>query len=553
MKRYRNILLVLFAFVLSLILPACGGGGGGGGGGGTPVTGTKPVAIYSDNAVVVGTTATVSGMVNPNGAGTYRFVLTDSLGGRQEKLPQSIGGSILQPVQAVFSGLNPVATNTVTVEATNTYGTANDFGIFPTWSTPPAIIGSAVTNITRTSGELVITVDPNLDSTMTDVYVRYGTDQTMNSYLESMNLPVPAGVDNLVYAITGYTDNTLVYYWLATGHSWGYWASQTAQSFTTLPPPGTVATPTFNPAPGTYTGPQSVAISSATAGASIRYTTDGTVPSATVGTLYSAPIPLGSSATVKAVAYKTGWVDSPVATGGYIITPPVNNTTTNIMLSSGNTVLTFINNVFVHRLDTSGPVQTYTYLEPAGGNKLILLPNVNTAGSRPLTLTDTAGNNAFNLQAAGVLNITDYANGPYIGKMETNAFGTGWTSTYEAPLSMDGAAWNLQATVYDSHYDNGAVYVPVGTVSTEVRGLSQNGFQVTYGSSLYSLCYGTVNGNLIHFWSWGGNDPTWLRTHSETWVVDPSGTSLTGTMEDTWQARSGSTTAYVRANVVGWR
>ncbi|MFA4831604.1 MAG: hypothetical protein WC618_05600, partial [Patescibacteria group bacterium] len=219
---FRNHRLVLISailfFTLTLILSACGGGDGGGG---TPVTGTKPVAIYSDNAVVVGTTATVSALVNPNGAGTYRFVLTDSLGGRQEKLPQSIGGSTLQPVQAVFSGLNPVATNTVTVEATNSAGTANDFGIFPTWSTPPAITGSAVINITRTSGELVITVDPNLDSTMTDVYVRYGTDPTMNAYSE-MSLPVPTGVDNLVYAITGYTDNALVYYWFATGHTWGY-------------------------------------------------------------------------------------------------------------------------------------------------------------------------------------------------------------------------------------------------------------------------------------------------------------------------------------------
>src|SRR5216683_367509 len=45
-----------------------------------------------------------------------------------------------------------------------------------------------------------------------------------------------------------------------------------------------VATPSFNPKAGTYTTAQSVTISSTTSGVSIRYTTDGNTPSATVGT-----------------------------------------------------------------------------------------------------------------------------------------------------------------------------------------------------------------------------------------------------------------------------
>src|SRR5581483_1639658 len=48
-----------------------------------------------------------------------------------------------------------------------------------------------------------------------------------------------------------------------------------------------VAAPTFSPAPGTYTGTQNVAISTITGGAAIRYTTDGSVPSETAGTVYS--------------------------------------------------------------------------------------------------------------------------------------------------------------------------------------------------------------------------------------------------------------------------
>ena len=47
------------------------------------------------------------------------------------------------------------------------------------------------------------------------------------------------------------------------------------------------ATPTFNPAAGTYTTSTSVTITTTTGGATIRYTTNGTTPSSTVGTVYS--------------------------------------------------------------------------------------------------------------------------------------------------------------------------------------------------------------------------------------------------------------------------
>ena len=47
------------------------------------------------------------------------------------------------------------------------------------------------------------------------------------------------------------------------------------------------ATPTFTPPAGNYSSTQSVTISTTTPGASIRYTTDGSTPSSTTGTVYS--------------------------------------------------------------------------------------------------------------------------------------------------------------------------------------------------------------------------------------------------------------------------
>ncbi len=69
----------------------------------------------------------------------------------------------------------------------------------------------------------------------------------------------------------------------------------------TLRPPA-VAAPVFSLAPGAYFGAQSLALSSATAGAVLRYTTDGSAPSPSHGTLYSGPLSIAATTTIRAVA-----------------------------------------------------------------------------------------------------------------------------------------------------------------------------------------------------------------------------------------------------------
>ena len=82
------------------------------------------------------------------------------------------------------------------------------------------------------------------------------------------------------------------------------------------------AAPTFNPVAGTYASAQTVTISTSTGGASIRYTTDGSTPSATAGTVYSSAVTIGVNTTLNAVAYKSGMAVSPVSTGYYISSAP---------------------------------------------------------------------------------------------------------------------------------------------------------------------------------------------------------------------------------------
>ncbi len=79
------------------------------------------------------------------------------------------------------------------------------------------------------------------------------------------------------------------------------------------------ASPTAIPAPGTYSSAQSIQLSAA-GSSSIRYTTDGSVPTCSSGTVYISAISVAASATIRAVAcYEENSV-SAVASFGYVIT-----------------------------------------------------------------------------------------------------------------------------------------------------------------------------------------------------------------------------------------
>ncbi|MCK4796308.1 MAG: chitobiase/beta-hexosaminidase C-terminal domain-containing protein [Spirochaetes bacterium] len=84
-----------------------------------------------------------------------------------------------------------------------------------------------------------------------------------------------------------------------------------------------VETPTFSPLGGTYTIAQNVIISTTTSGATLRFTTDGSTPSSTHGTIYSESVNISSTTTLKAIAYKTGMSDSTVLSDTYTITGTV--------------------------------------------------------------------------------------------------------------------------------------------------------------------------------------------------------------------------------------
>ncbi len=80
---------------------------------------------------------------------------------------------------------------------------------------------------------------------------------------------------------------------------------------------------------GFFTDPINVAITSATSGATIRYTTDGSTPTETNGIVYSTPLIIPQTTTLRARAFKPGYDASDVDTQTYLFLNDVVNQSPN--------------------------------------------------------------------------------------------------------------------------------------------------------------------------------------------------------------------------------
>ncbi len=118
----------------------------------------------------------------------------------------------------------------------------------------------------------------------------------------------------------------------AAGHKYGFFSiatdllgniegpKTTAEATTTVAGGTPAAAPVFTPGGGVYDSTQLVALSDATPSATIHYTTDGSLPTAQ-SQVYTGPVSVTSTETIKALAVAPGYAQSPVATATYTITP----------------------------------------------------------------------------------------------------------------------------------------------------------------------------------------------------------------------------------------
>jgi hypothetical protein len=184
-------------------------------------------------------------------------------------------------------------------------------------------------------GQSMTLTTPSIPAGTYQVQLRYKTNTTHGQHTVTIDDTQVGGTVDQYATTVGYVTVTLGNATLGTGihtivltvtgqnpAATGFLI--TADSFTFTPVQPQAAAPAFSPDGGTYSVAQNVTISSATSGASIHFTTDGSTPSETAGAIYSGPVNISSTKTLKAIASKSGLTDSPVTSATYTIsvTPP---------------------------------------------------------------------------------------------------------------------------------------------------------------------------------------------------------------------------------------
>ena len=284
--------------------------------------------------------------------------------------------------------------------------------------------GSPTSNINQATYTLTVvmpTISPNggsnlavgqsvtMSTTTSGAQVRYtldGSTPTAASTLYSSAVSITTGTTVKAIAIkSGWSDSAV----RPATFSFNY---------------GTLAAPVFTPVPGEYAYGQSISMS-ALAGATIRYTTDGTNVTAS-STSYTTPIPLMGTTTILAKAYHPDWTTSAQSGGALVV-----KVSTPTLSSAGGTyapgtpvTITDTTPGATIRYTTNGLDPTATDLSIASGGSVIL------------------GN--FTLKA--------------------RAFVSGWTSSdvQAATYSLSSAAASYQVTAGASHSialkDDGTVW-----------------------------------------------------------------------------------------------
>ncbi|MES2707997.1 MAG: lamin tail domain-containing protein [Verrucomicrobiota bacterium] len=101
--------------------------------------------------------------------------------------------------------------------------------------------------------------------------------------------------------------------------AWRYFR-QTTPGFPNTAPGvlGHAALPSASPPRGYLEAPASVTLTTTTPGARIRYTTNGSAPTAATGTVYTGPVAVSKTTVLRAAAFLDGYETSPVATHTYL-------------------------------------------------------------------------------------------------------------------------------------------------------------------------------------------------------------------------------------------
>ena len=179
-------------------------------------------------------------------------------------------------------------------------------------------------------------------------------------------------------------------------------------------------------------------------GTTVRYTTDGTDPSSSTGTVYSTTFSIAADCTVKAIAYQSNCTDSEIASQACDYTAPANFQM--IANSSAGSDATLANNESISQGSKNCATLTggtAVYSNADGDSKSMKVAKPNNSGQQygwyfnankdVITITMSA----HIIKAGSIISVTGYAasnNGVYINEYDYFKNGTGaegnFTTTY---------------------------------------------------------------------------------------------------------------------------
>lgn len=402
--------------------------------------------------------------------------------------------------------------------------------------------------------------------------------------------PTPNGSGLATFDEDGTTGSAGSYYGQCTG---GLWIVSLALKSAGSGGSSPAATPTFSPGAGTYTSPQTVTISDATPGATIYYTTDGTMPTSS-SAVYSAPITVSSSETVKAIATANGYSQSAVGAAAYSIgslsvtngTYEIQNLASGMVLDGGG-VGTSKGTWVVQDNSSGGSNQqwtvtglgnnTYEIVSVANGLSLDDYADATTNG----TEVDVYTNSATQGNAGQIWYLTATSDGYYTLKSQdivnagvnsciepsggstasgaqivindgcdapTNAQQWKFVPVTAAPPPVTNGTYEIKNLASGMVLDGGAAGTPAGTwvvQNTDTNGANQ-AWAVSSSGNAYTILgvanglslddYGdlTANGSEIDSWTINGSS-------GQIWYLTPtSGGYFTIASQDMAQAGSGT-------------
>lgn len=106
---------------------------------------------------------------------------------------------------------------------------------------------------------------------------------------------------------------------LPSSGAWRFFATPTPGAANSTPSSeGVLTGPAFSPGRGFYDDPFPLILTTSAPGATIRYTLDGSVPTENSGLVYTSPIPISGTSIVRAAAFRSGWLSTPVVTHSYL-------------------------------------------------------------------------------------------------------------------------------------------------------------------------------------------------------------------------------------------